>query len=313
MERLFHVFSLEWIRACANDHARFERSVGVVRNFYALNTFWFIYVLTGLIDHKFNAIQNVVVWPLFWTISIPKEQVVLIIFLLFLLSVFISTFFTDRRWGRILIFVAILEYVAMEYSFGEKGITVEWWYPWLYTSFLFIFLPDFNSPIKISKDRRSVFLLILWGAQTLFLLLYTMVGLHKLIYLASLIITGQINILSPEIFSATPAYFIAKFHYPDNAILSFFLNHSLVMWVSQLGIIVVQAFALTAAFKPKLQKIWAFMLIMFHISTGIVFNIVFLQMVLLLIVLFYDSPFTKLILTGNNIKKIPLSNVKESE
>lgn len=147
----------------------------LVAYYYYFLAFLSVLFLTSGFLHKVNFDPF---WPLSWSswLEFDFATTVLIVKLFFLAAAFLSLLFHNTWWSRLLIFIAIWQVHALESSFGSMN---HHWYGWLYTSLIFVFLP--NVWRDESWNTSRTFLLSIWFAQASVALLYTLAGIHKLI------------------------------------------------------------------------------------------------------------------------------------
>ena len=101
---------------------------------------------------------------------------------------------------------------------------------------------------------------------------------------------GQMTAFSPDAFAYHIAFWLPRIQ-TETVLGPFLIAHPWVGWPLFVGNIYLQFFAITAAFRPSLQKLWAVGLIFFHIGTFVTMYISFMPPILLLLLLFFNSPF----------------------
>lgn len=217
------------------------------------------------------------IWPTSWTQNFSYMSVVTFIHLFYIIAVVLGAIFYKYKGARGLAFLGILQFHALQSSFGQPYHQM---YPVLFTSFLFIFLPDVFKAVKVSNIDTKKFLLVFWGAQAYLLLIYSMSGVLKLL-------SGDFG---PEAFALQVANWLPMIQ--EKPLLGNLpINYPYFFWPFYLGIIYFQTFAIWAAFRPQLQKIWGLALLSFHFGTLLFMAIVFPENVLLLALFFLNSPF----------------------
>ncbi|HXU44017.1 MAG TPA: hypothetical protein VN783_00710, partial [Thermoanaerobaculia bacterium] len=116
-------------------------------------------------------------WPVFWLRFTGTRAGIAAILWLHLLGGLLAVTLTRYRWARVVIFVSLLEHIALKFSFGavnhgdHLGVLL---------AFVLIFLPA-GWHVRGSADRtvRASTLLVFSGAQALLLLTYSMAGTWK--------------------------------------------------------------------------------------------------------------------------------------
>ncbi len=222
-------------------------------------------------------------WSIFWARWVSYNVAVAVVRSLYVLGSLAGALFPLNLMARLAVFLGILEYHAFISSFEQPNHQM---YPWLYTAFILLFLPRNSQTV----GGKRMFLLVVWAAQAFFLLTYSMGGVSKLYWAVVQTFRGDISAFHPMAF----AYQIAGWMIQagEAGILGgFILKHPWVGWFPYLLMIYLQTFALLAAFRPRLHRLWAWGLVCFHIGTQVTMGIYFYESILLLLVLFFDTPF----------------------
>ena len=256
-----------------------------MRSYYAVVLFFAAATLpdwSGYLDRR----EVLTLWPVWWLEAVPLRVGMLGILAGYLAAAFLGAVFPDRRWARTLVFVGLLEFVALDNSFGKINHNH---HLWALTAFLLVFLPD--APARTAnRATRQRFAIIFWSCQAIVLLTYTMSGVGKVAGAAYQLFTGQNNILMP----AGCASIIANRLLQTNS--SSWLGPWLIAhpWFGRplmLATVYLELFAFWAAFRPSLQRWWAAGLILFHVGVYLVMSIAFSPAVMLVGLLFLASPF----------------------
>jgi hypothetical protein len=226
-------------------------------------------------------IQNVSfvpVWPLKFLLLLPKEVVIQLVLGTTISGVLAGAMLPRVRLARVAAFAAIFVAHGVQSSLGQPN---HQWYPYLYTAALFIFLPGENP---------RIYTLVIWAAQAWMLLLYSMSGWWKLTTAIQQMGAGQISSFHPKALALQVAAWI-----PIGGInppfANIILDYPIIGWAPYLLTMYLQVFALWAAFRPNIQRVWAVGLISFHLGTQLFMGISFTPWILLLMVLFFLSPF----------------------
>ena len=77
----------------------------------------------------------------------------------------------------------------------------------------------------------------------------------------------------------------------DPLLANFFIENYVLAWLAYLAVMYIQFTAIAVAVRPRLHRIWGSLLIMFHLSTWLLMEIIFKEHVLLLVMFFVFSPF----------------------
>lgn len=239
--------------------------------------------------NQINAAGYSPIWPLYWSnlFSANQEMTINLVRFFFVFTVLAGVFFHKKFWGRLIVFFGIWQMHAVLSSFYHPS---HQWYPWLYTSFIFIFLPDIWNG-KISPESNKKFLLLIWAAQFVVLLAYTLSGIWKFVALFQQFSAGQVHGFSKDAFAYQLTDWVPRLSAkPEFA--DFFIDHPEIAWPLYVGSYFLELFAVWTVFRPSLQKIWAISLIIFHFGTVFIMGISFMPSVMILIVLFLNSPFS---------------------
>src|SRR6185503_914833 len=214
-------------------------------------------------------------WPLFWTGHMDFEASVQTIFIFFTLSALLACFLFNRRWVRVVAFIGALQFSALQNSFGTRDQHLDLW---VWITLLFIWLPDVMRMKEVSDEAREKFLSVFWAAQALVLLIYSMSGMWKILAAIVQMSHGQVSIFS---INATALYIATSLNRAttsDPSLLGpFLIAHPIITWLPLIGVLYVQCFAIWAAFKPELHRLWAFALIAFHLFNFLTLRVEFFQ------------------------------------
>lgn len=122
------------------------------------------------------------------------------------------------------------------------------------------------------------------------MLLYTMAGLQKLVAVYTQATAGQINPFSMNAFAYQIADWLPQLQ-TEALLAPFIIYHPVWGWLPYIALIFLQFFSLWVMVRTSLQKVWAFCLVIFHIATYFTMGISFHPLVILDIILFFNSPF----------------------
>lgn len=300
-KRITNLFKLSFIEESARDKKSFVKAETIVSLFYFIQIAFAFLSLIKIGGGEVGRSGFLPIWPISWVGSLEATTASKVVFLFYLASSFFATLFWRRRIGKIIGFLGILQIHAWDSSFGYMN---HFLYPWLYTSFLFIFLPDTHKK-GIKLKTRKKFMLVFWGAQALFLLTYTLSGLWKVYWGVRQPIEDQLGSFSAYGFS----YQAAAHFLRDNRsflLTELVINNPIPAWLFYLGGIYTEFFAIWAAFKPNLHKLWGLLLIGLHVGILFVLGIPFFESIVLLSLLFLNSPFSKNPKVNDIAKDLPI-------
>lgn len=225
-------------------------------------------------------------FPIFWAEGVSYAAVVSIVFVTFVFTSLIGSFFYKNFTARLLAFLGILQFHAYNSSFGVPN---HQWDIWLWVTFIFIFFPNVWKE-TLSNERRKKFLIVFWVAQAFVLMTYTMSGIGKLLGSYDAIRAGQAHAFSQD----AAALHISSLLLSMQETTIFgpaIVKNPILGWFPFIAVIYLQFFSFFIAFKPKLHRLWSLGLVLFHIGTYLSMRAIFVSPVAILMILFFSSPF----------------------
>lgn len=229
-------------------------------------------------------------WPLAWSSYFNFDYITTlsIVSVFFIGTALFGAFFYRYRIMRTLVFIGLWQMHAFESSFGSPN---HQWYMWVFTALILIFLPH-HKHASISTDSKRIYLLYVWGIQAIVALMYSMAGLMKVLEAIHQYLLHQVHGFSVEAFAYQIAYFVPRLQ--EEAVLaSLIVEHPILGWIPYVSIILIQVSSLWIMVRPSLQKAWAFAIVLFHFLTYFTMGISFHPQILLVIILFFQSPFAE--------------------
>jgi hypothetical protein len=263
---------------------RFHATRVVVRCYYV----GLLFLAAGTIDawpSYLGRTEALPLWPGYWLRMVPVQAGVLGILIVYLAATFLGAVFPHRQWARSLAFLGLLEFVAMDNSFGKINHAH---HLWVLTAFLLVFLPD-ATDAATSRATRQRFLTVFWACQAIILLTYTMSGLGKIVGAVYQVCAGQNNILLPSGLATLVASRLLQTG-STSWWGPWLVAHPWYGWPLGLASIYLEFFAFWVAFRPSLLRWWAGGLILFHIVVFLCMAVGFVPVVLLLGLLFLAAP-----------------------
>ncbi|MEL6188207.1 MAG: hypothetical protein AAFU79_26580, partial [Myxococcota bacterium] len=268
--------------------ARSHRAEAILRIFYAFPPFWVVThldLLRPLLDPQAPFLR----WPVAWMAWVGVSTAAPILLALALGAFMLGAFLPEHRAIRIAVFVAWLEVLGLGFSFGKihhlnHGL--------LFTSFIFAaFVPDaaFRAH-SATRTERQHGLLGLHAAMTMLALTYSLAGVGKLLGTAYQAALGQITPLHPSALARHIADRLLQ-TYPESILGGFMIEYGVWLWPMMLATVYIQLFALVAAFRPRLHRLWGVGLMGFHVVTALTMTIDFSPNLILLGLLWLASPF----------------------
>lgn len=274
-----------WDETFVRQRQAFARACTLVRCYYGALLFLAVLSLPewpGLLQHRSVA----PLWPVAWLSLVELPAGIVLIFVLHLTGSLAGALWPERRGARALAFVGWLQYVALINSFGKinHGLHL-----WVLTTFLLLFLPRRGGKeAALSRARRQQFLQVFWSCQAVTLLVYSMAGLGKILGAIYQMAAGQAHAFQPDALAILTADRLLQTNV-RGLLSEWLIAHPWFGWPLMLADLYLQFFSFWAAFRPVLQRLWAVLLILFHVGAFLLMTIAFTQNVLLLAVLFMDS------------------------
>jgi len=230
-------------------------------------------------------------WPVFWLrFAGTGGAGVAAILWLHLLGGLLAVTLARYRWARVVVFVSLLEHMALEFSFGavnhgdHLGVLV---------AFVLIFLPagwHTRGPAA-GRTVRSATLLVFSGVQAMILLTYSMAGAWKAGGILEQWLRGElVTYLHPQGLAHQVA---AKMIEDDAASVlgPWLVEHPWAGWLPGIATIYLELFALWVVARPSLHRAWGLGLALFHLASHLTLGVGFPQNVLWLALFLVLSPF----------------------
>lgn len=279
---------LSFIQRAATKNSSLWRAEYAVRGFYLFLLFIAFGRIEGL-DYTLTHLSPTFSprWPIFWVNGFSVEGALTALFLFFLASAFIGTYFVSFRSARIIAFLGMLQYHAFLSSLGQPYHQMDLW---LWVALLLIFLPIKKKATPLSKEQKISFLTIIWGVQAFILLSYTLSGIGKLYGFVVQFTQGQAHIFSPDAAALHVATLLVSMaeHVP---LATLVVQYPLLGWLPFMGIVFLEVASFAIAFIPSLQRVWGGALIAFHLGTYLTMRAIFIAPIPLLGLFFLSSPF----------------------
>lgn len=228
-------------------------------------------------------------WPIFWALYTGYSGAATIIFVAFVFSALIGAYLYRVRTARIIALVGMLQYHAFLSSLGGPNHQYDLW---VWAALLFVFLPDAWGVHNQTPETRKKFLLVFWGAQAFVLLTYSMSGIGKVYGALVQLLHGEAHGFSID----AAALHISSLLYAmqETTVLGpLIVQFPILGWLPFVGVIYLELCSFFIAFRPGLHRTWAFALILFHIGTYLTMRAIFAAPTILLLILFFTSPFAK--------------------
>ena len=250
----------------------------------------FYCVSIGLIIHRFSSRVAFPYWLKYefinWSWSVKWlsgfEEKFFIAFTTFFLTVFLCilcVFFVRSVWIKVLCAISFFILSSIEFSFGIVGHYLNFW---VFAFIIFSFIG------KDSKRDRYLF----HTAQFSLLMTYGLSGIHKLTALIHYIMQFGIENLKPVEKSIAVRIHDYPYYTTGKTILSEVLSWPsfvpLFLWAL---LIYFQISCFFVTFRPPLYRLWGVFIILFHLTTVFMLQVMFLYNMILVSLLFVETPY----------------------
>lgn len=227
-------------------------------------------------------------WPVAWATESSSAATILLTAII--AAALLAVIFPDRKWPRILVFLAFFQVSAFRSSFGLGAINHGNHY-WLWIGFCFCFLPTgTHSQLSASLRRRFRFLLVFWFTQALIMLFYSMSGVWKIVGALEDLIAGEFSGFHPFALAMIVSQKMLQLN-QETMLGPWLVHNPWIGWPLHMWVFYVELVALLIMLRPALHRSWGVMLTLFHIGTLVLLGISFSKHVLVLVLLFVWSPF----------------------
>ena len=271
------------LAALRQAHVRTEVTL---RIFYVFPIFWVATHLPAL-GPLLEDLGADYLWPVAW-LHWTGPRGVWALFAAAVTVFLLAAFRPDLRAVRWGVFFALLEILGLQYSFGKIHHLM---HGWLYVAFIFaVFLPrSAFSPLQASRPNAAQSVLAIQAAQTMLCLTYSLAGVGKILGSVYQAFRGEITPLHPSALARHVADRLLQ-TYPESLLGPWMIDYGSALWPAMLATLYLQLFALVAAFRPRLHRVWGAGLIGFHLVTALSMTIDFSPNILLLALLLVASP-----------------------
>ena len=258
----------------------------IVRTYYLVHLLFAALALRWLEGVRDAA--PALLWPVTWMRLVGIETSIAAVQIFWVTAALLTALSPHVRLLRALAWLSLFEAVAYRWSFGKISHS---WHAWLWVGLCFALLPN-RAPTAIAarrSDRQSV-LTVVWLAQALVLLFYSLTGGWKVVGAVVQAARGQTTAFAPDALAVQIANRLLETG-STSALGPFFVEHSLLGWPFYLAAIYLELFAFLVALRPVLQRLWATGLIAFHVVVTLTMTLDFTSQLFLLALLFFRSPF----------------------
>ncbi len=265
----------------------FHRCVAVVWAFYAVQFFDAVMLLKewgGIMSRP----APDPLWPVIWLAWLPEAQAgagVVFILSLYLFGSLGAVMVPGSRTARALAFLALLQWVAYNNSFGKIGHSM---HLMIYVGFLLVFLPSGWNLDGARRAVRQSVLNVHWACLATIMLTYSLAGLIKVWVGLGQWAVGQHSLFSPDALARQVADRLIQTN-STSFLGEWFITYSGWTFLLMLPTVALEVLAFWAAFRPALRAPFALGLLMFHLASFFAMTIIF-QHACALLVLFACVP-----------------------
>ncbi len=258
-----------------------------MRAYYAVSLLWVVQA-TGSWERYASLKAAHPLWPTWWWFQeVSVRTGVNMIFGAYLVAALFALALPQLRLARIAYAFTLLQYMAFINGFDKINHDL---HAWLFVGLILVLLPKGPWVNSRRAAYRQYFLVVFSTAQFVMLLFYTLTGFWKVYTATTSFATGRIGGFSISGFS----YIVANrlIQTSQVAVLGdFFVHHELYGWALFCGTMYLETFSVLIAFRPRLQRIWGFGLILFHVGTQLAMGFTFSPNIVLVGLLLVCSPF----------------------
>jgi len=266
----------------------FERAVLIVQVYYVITLFMLYERSRRMAGLNLLAETLDPLWPVAWLDAVGLGPGGTMLAHLALVAGVLGILCWHMLWVRVLVSIALLQFVAVSNSFGWMG---HGFHSWFWISVALWFLPaGRDAPVGATRATRMRFLIGFSAAPGLFLLFYSLSGAYKVAHAIVGLFTDDISGFAPRAMATTLAW--RTFETSSEPLWAPLIIHNpLLGWPLYLGLYYVEFFAILTLFRPRLHKIWGLLMIAFHIGTFLFLEITFPEHVLINGLFLVLSPF----------------------
>jgi hypothetical protein len=266
----------------------FEQAVLIVQAYYAISLFM-LYRRAGEMAGLGRASPELdPLWPIKWIELTGLELGGALMAHLALGAGLLGLVLWRRLWVRMLVSVALLQYLGLQNS---SSYLIHGFYGWFWLSVALWFLPSTSlASLRATRRGRMRFLSGFAAAPAVMLLFYTLSGAHKVVAAAIALFTDDISGFAPQAMAVTLAWRSLETG-SEPLWAAVIISLPWLGWPLYLTVYYVELVALVILFRPRLHRAWGVLLILFHMGTFLFMDITFPEHVLINGLLLVMSPF----------------------
>ena len=181
-------------------------------------------------------------WPVAWFAWTGTRLGVAVVVFGSMFASLLAAAFPRLRFCRAVAAIAILGFGGFFNSFGTIN---HGWHAWIWTSAIFVFLPDGPADaLACCTSSAQRYLRVFWAAQFAILMTYSMSGAFKVAAGVVQLAQGQSNTFSPDALARHIAYRLLEgTHLGDYMLGPYLIRHPYVGWpIYLLGLYIERIF-----------------------------------------------------------------------
>ncbi|MEM1061297.1 MAG: hypothetical protein AAGJ97_03100 [Planctomycetota bacterium] len=185
---------------------------------------------------------------------------------------------------------AVTQFLAVA-LFSSYGKIEHLWHMWVWAAIGLSFAPTIKADVAAEpRAKRQLLIETVWMTQALILLFYTLSGVIKAAFVPVQLALGQPHLFSVD---ALARHVADRLHQTGATapLGELVVEHPWLGFPAFQAGMYLELASLLVAFRPACHRLWGAALIGLHVSIGLTMTIWFLPNVVLLAILFLNSPF----------------------
>lgn len=238
--------------------------------------------ISGWIKHK----NLVPISSAPFTLFTSPTQFSICFFLLIIFFIFTSLYsalFPQKKVYRILTCLFLTINIGILSSYGK---VLHGLHGWIFSSFFISFIAIQSSASALQSYNQLI------AVKISAVIPYHVAGLWKVRGAISCLNSEGFSCLTNSLARSIGSEYIRNNH-DLNYISRFFLEYSYIGATSFFLLVYFQVCSIIIVFKPKTHTLFALFMVLFHVSSHIILKIPFYHQMILILLLFFFSPFSK--------------------
>ncbi len=285
-----------WTRLVVSDdelesvvRSSFSRAQWLVQVFYVFLSYY-AFVSFPKVASIAGHVGPDLIWSVRWIDASFWHPAVIVIGVGMVAGSIMAAAFPHWLVARLVAFAALFLFESLTNSFGKINHSG---HVLVLLSFVFVLLPsvpDAGSPGFARLRQR--YMEVVWGAQAVTLLTYTLAGLSKIRWAWLDIAMGQPSLFSIDSMALRIAGdFQALGKTSLLGLGEWIIQYPIAGFPFLIGATLFELFSFPVAWKPRLHRVWGMGLIGFHLGVGLIMEVYFFNLIFLMGLMFLASPF----------------------